>query len=131
MPTRSPRLSGAPAVARCMSIAQRTAATALENSTMSPVAGRLDLAARVLLDHAAQSGEVLATHGIGGVVAAAAEQRRRPDEVGEEDRDEGLLHASKRIIVALGMRVIPAGEGGSPAGVTTSRLYRRNIGRDD
>ena len=59
-----------------------------------PVAGRPHLAAAVLRDRRAQRGEVRAAHRVGRLVAVAVEERRRADEVGEQDRDERPLHGA-------------------------------------
>jgi hypothetical protein len=60
-----------------------------------PVACGLDLVPVVRRERSAQEREVLAAQRIRVVVAVAVEQRRRPDEVGEQDRYERGLHRAR------------------------------------
>ena len=85
---RASAAASAPVVARCIATAQRTAATALEKATISPSPVDLHLAAVVLGDHARAASAKSVAARRRPLVADAVEQRRRADEVGEQDRDE-------------------------------------------
>ena len=63
-----------------------------------PVAEALDLAASVTVDRVAKNGEVGAADPVGVVVAEGGEQRRRADEVGEQDREDLRLLCHEAIL---------------------------------
>ena len=106
------------------SIAQRTAATALAKTTISP--SPVDLTSRPpWAATAARSASKCARRSASArLVAEAVEQRRRPDEVREEDRDELGLHR-RRASSPLRRPASPSREErrrrGSPARMTTGR----------
>src|SRR5579884_2041006 len=84
----------------------------------------------MLGNRAAQRREMLAPHSIPRLIAMAVKERAGADEVGEQDRDERLLHPRHSIIASRGADVTSAGDcelACSPRGMMMEARVRRII----